>query len=125
MAIEPYNYFEIGSFSSNPMGPESRFVGEAEGGIVFKRDEFEASFSYGCEKRFLKEQSIRIGDQGETGDPGREFVQNLLAPVGHLLALPVHAASVRVTAWSYQSMSFWSSWRTASGIFSATLMMVA
>ena len=73
-----------------------------------------------------KEQPVWIGYQGKAGDlVGRKFTQDLLAPVCHLSARPTHAASMRVNAWSYQSMSFWSSWKMVSGIFSATAMMVS
>ena len=122
---------EIGGFAPNPAGPEPGFVGEAESHAVVERKYLESPLADGFEKRLLEQQPVRVGHQGELRDLRGELLQYPVAPVVHVHAWSAHAApvapvaSVRVSAWSYQSRSFWSSWRTASGIFLATSMMVA
>ena len=103
---------EIGGLAPNPAGPEPRFVGEAESHAVLEQEYFESPFADGFEKRLLEQQSVRVGHQGELGDVRRELLQYPVAPVVRVRAWSAHAApvaSVRVSAWSNQSRSFWSS----------------
>ena len=116
---------KIGALAPVPTRPEPGFEGEAEGHAVVEREYLETPLADGFEKRLLEQQSVRVGHQGERRDLRRELLQYSVAPVVQVRAWSAHAASVRVSAWSYQSRSFWSSWRTATGIFSATLMIVS
>ena len=115
---------EIGGFTSVRAGPEPGLVGVAERHAVLEQEYLESPPADGFEKRLLQQQSVRIGHQGEGRDLRGELLQYPVTPVVHVGAWTAHAA-VRVSAWSYQRRSFWSSWRTASGIFPATLMMVS
>jgi len=98
LPIDPYNQFGIRARAPVPVGSKPRFVGKTEGGAVVERYEREASFSDGPKKRFLKEQRVRIGDQGKASDPGHEFIQNSRAPARHILERSAHAAPMRVNA---------------------------
>ena len=119
------HHHEIGALTPVPAGPEPGLVGEAERHAVVERQYLESPLADGFEKGLLEQQPVRVGHQGEGRDPRRELLQYPVAPVVPMRAWSAHAAPVRVSAWSYQSRSFWSSWRTASGIFSAIAMMVA
>ena len=100
---------QIGGLAPVPAGPEPGFVSEAERHAVVEGEYLEPAIADGFEKRLLEQQSVRVGDQGKPRNPRRELLQYPVAPVVRVRARSAHVAAVaslRVSAWSYQSRSF-------------------
>ena len=100
---------EIDVLAPIPTGPEPGFVSEAERHAVVEGEYLEPAIADAFENRLLEQQSVRVGHQGKPRNPRRELLQYPVAPVVRVRARSAHVAavaSVRVSAWSYQSRSF-------------------
>lgn len=59
--------------------------------MVFKGDQLESTFPDALKNPFFKQESVRVGHQGESCDLRGEFLQDLIAPATHDRHLPPEA----------------------------------
>jgi hypothetical protein len=71
---------EICVLAAVPAGAEPRLISIAERDVIFKRDQLESTLADAFENPFFKEESVRVGHQGESGDLRGELAQNQAAP---------------------------------------------